>query len=63
MRVIPAVGLIGCSALAFTPPSSSALAGALVVFIGAVIYAVRRGSAPRGSAGHRRVGLPHNPDG
>ncbi|MET8651557.1 APC family permease [Nocardia aurea] len=51
MRAIPVAGLIGCSTLAFTLPSSSMLAGALVVFIGAVIYAVRRWSTPRGSAG------------
>ncbi|WP_308165502.1 APC family permease [Nocardia noduli] len=51
MRAIPVAGLIGCATLAFTLPSSSMLAGALVVFIGAVIYAVRRWSTPRGSAG------------
>ncbi|MGZ4513630.1 MAG: APC family permease [Mycobacterium sp.] len=41
-RVIPAVGLIGCLALAFALPIPSVLAGAAVLAAGAAVYAVRR---------------------
>ncbi|MEU0678038.1 APC family permease [Streptomyces sp. NPDC006172] len=47
-RIIPAVGLAGCLVLAFTLPVSSVVAGAVVLAIGAVAYAVRRLSARQG---------------
>ncbi|WP_442930041.1 APC family permease [Mycolicibacterium sp. BiH015] len=40
-RVVPALGLIGCLALAFTLPLSSVLAGAFVVLVGMVAYALQ----------------------
>ena len=48
-RVVPAVGLLGCLALALALPLTSVLAGALVLAVGAAAYAVRRrGAAPTG---------------
>jgi basic amino acid/polyamine antiporter, APA family len=41
-RVIPAVGFLGCLLLAGTLPGLSILAGAVVVALGAAIYAIRR---------------------
>ncbi|MFF2554214.1 APC family permease [Nocardia sp. NPDC058058] len=40
-RAIPIIGLIGCLTLAFTLPRGSVLTGALVIGIGAAIYALR----------------------
>ncbi|BBX66893.1 amino acid transporter [Mycolicibacterium psychrotolerans] len=40
-RVLPTVGLIGCLTLAFTLPLSSVLAGAAVVIVGMLTYAVQ----------------------
>ncbi|WP_059015583.1 APC family permease [Mycobacterium sp. M26] len=40
--VIPAAGLLGCVVLAFALPLPSVLAGAALLAIGAVVYAVRR---------------------
>ncbi|MFQ6329066.1 APC family permease [Nocardia sp. CWNU-33] len=42
VRLIPAIGLLGCLILAFTLPMASVLAGAAVVAIGAAIYVARR---------------------
>ncbi|WP_406236828.1 APC family permease [Nocardia sp. NBC_01009] len=42
VRLIPAIGLLGCLILAFTLPMASVLVGAAVVAIGAAIYVVRR---------------------
>lgn len=42
VRAIPVVGALGCVLLAFTLPGSAVLAGAAVVVLGAVIYALRR---------------------
>ncbi|MGF6885134.1 hypothetical protein ABIA39_003291 [Nocardia sp. GAS34] len=39
---IPAIGLIGCLALAFTLPHASAVGGAVVVALGAALYLFRR---------------------
>ena len=41
-RVIPVAGLLGCVVLAFTLPWVSVAAGAGVVLLGALVYAVRR---------------------
>ena len=41
-RILPAVGLVGCLALAFALPLTSVLSGAAVLVLGAAIYAVRR---------------------
>ncbi len=41
-RVVPVVGLVGCLTLAVTLPWSSVAAGAVVVAVGAVAYALRR---------------------
>ncbi|NEW42463.1 amino acid permease [Nocardia cyriacigeorgica] len=41
LRVIPALGLIGCLALACTLPAEAVLAGAAVTAIGAIAYLVR----------------------
>jgi basic amino acid/polyamine antiporter, APA family len=41
-RVIPVLGLLGCALLAVTLPIASVVAGAGVVLLGAVIYAVRK---------------------
>lgn len=41
-RVIPAVGLVGCLMLAFALPVGSVVAGAAVLALGALLYAVRR---------------------
>ncbi|MEV6431985.1 APC family permease [Nocardia sp. NPDC051463] len=42
VRLIPAIGLLGCLLLAFTLPMASVLAGTAVVAVGAAIYTVRR---------------------
>ncbi|MFJ2866086.1 APC family permease [Kitasatospora sp. NPDC087314] len=42
--LIPALGLAGCLVLAFALPPSSVLSGAAVLAVGAVAYAVRRGT-------------------
>ncbi len=44
-RVIPAVGLAGCLALAFALPASSVIWGAAVLALGAAAYGVRRAVA------------------
>ena len=41
-KVIPVAGLVGCLALAFTLPVSSALTGIAVLLVGAGLYALRR---------------------
>jgi basic amino acid/polyamine antiporter, APA family len=41
-KVIPAAGLVGCLALAFTLPLTSVVAGVVVLTVGAAIYAARR---------------------
>ncbi|MCE4946707.1 APC family permease [Streptomyces albulus] len=46
-RIVPAVGLTGCLALAFALPPTSAAVGAAVLAVGAALYAVRR-RPPRG---------------
>ena len=55
VRLIPALGLLGCLTLAVTLPLTSVVAGAAVVAVGAAIYIVRRrpitGSA---NTAHRR---------
>ncbi|MDV3125706.1 amino acid permease [Mycobacterium sp. 21AC1] len=40
-RVIPATGLVGCLVLAFALPPASVTAGAAVVAVGALLYALR----------------------
>lgn len=40
-RVIPAMGLVGCLVLAFALPPASGVAGAAVVTVGALLYALR----------------------
>ncbi len=53
-RVVPTVGLLGCVLLAFSLPTTSVLAGVLVLAVGAVVYGVRR-------AGHQGThGAPDN---
>ncbi|WP_282698320.1 APC family permease [Streptomyces sp. CC208A] len=47
-RLIPAVGLAGCLALAFALPASSVISGAAVIALGAAVYAVRRTLTARG---------------
>ncbi|MEU9602793.1 APC family permease [Streptomyces sp. NPDC048109] len=42
VRVIPAVGLAGCLALAFALPASSVIWGAAILALGAAAYGVRR---------------------
>ena len=42
VRLIPALGLLGCLTLAVTLPLASVAAGAAVVAVGAAIYIVRR---------------------
>ncbi|MFE3443733.1 APC family permease [Nocardia sp. NPDC059180] len=42
LRVIPALGLIGCLVLACTLPAEAALAGAAVTAVGAIVYLLRR---------------------
>ncbi|TDC27160.1 APC family permease [Streptomyces sp. 8K308] len=46
-RLVPAVGLVGCLALALALPLASVLAGALVLAVGAAGYAARRPGAAR----------------
>jgi APA family basic amino acid/polyamine antiporter len=41
-RLVPALGLIGCVVLAVALPLSSTIAGAAVLALGAVVYAIRR---------------------
>lgn len=41
LRWVPLVGLVGCVVLAFTLPAGSILAGALVLAMGAILYALR----------------------
>ncbi|MEU2772438.1 amino acid permease [Streptomyces sp. NPDC007162] len=41
-RVVPVVGLLGCATLAFALPTAAVEAGAAVLAVGAVAYAVRR---------------------
>ncbi|GAA1880079.1 APC family permease [Streptantibioticus ferralitis] len=41
-RIVPLVGLVGCTALAFALPVVSVLSGAAVLAAGALLYAVRR---------------------
>ncbi|WP_052849898.1 APC family permease [Streptomyces avicenniae] len=41
-RLVPAVGLAGCAALAFTLPLSSVASGATVLALGATVYGTRR---------------------
>ncbi|MER7840234.1 amino acid permease [Streptomyces sp. NPDC096040] len=41
-RVVPVIGLLGCAALAFALPVVSVAAGAAVLAVGALAYAVRR---------------------
>lgn len=48
-RVIPAVGLAGCLALAFALPASSVIWGAAVLALGAAAYGVRRMMPTRSS--------------
>ncbi|GAA3222948.1 hypothetical protein GCM10020256_30710 [Streptomyces thermocoprophilus] len=52
-RVGPAVGLIGCVALAFSLPVGSVAAGAAVVAAGVVAYGVRASVRRRRARGHR----------
>lgn len=49
-RVVPAVGLLGCAALAFALPVVPVAVGAGVLAVGAVAYGVRRWWAGRRSA-------------
>ncbi|MFJ3665676.1 APC family permease [Streptomyces sp. NPDC090106] len=42
VRVVPAVGLLGCAVLAFALPVGSVVVGAGVLVVGVVAYAVRR---------------------
>ncbi len=53
-RVVPTVGLLGCVLLAFSLPTTSVLAGVLVLAVGAVVYGVRR------AAHHGTHGAPDN---
>ncbi len=53
-RIVPAVGLVGCLALAFALPGPSIAAGAGVVALGIIVYAVRAQLA-------RRAGSPGAP--
>ncbi|MFF5158321.1 APC family permease [Streptomyces sp. NPDC000348] len=46
-RVVPAVGLAGCLALAFALPASSVIWGAAVLALGAAAHGVRRAVAAR----------------
>ncbi|WP_030255369.1 APC family permease [Streptomyces violens] len=46
-RVVPAVGLAGCLALAFALPVTSVLAGTAVLAAGAAVYGIRRATAGR----------------
>ncbi|WP_415852305.1 amino acid permease, partial [Streptomyces albus] len=46
-RLVPAVGLAGCLALAFALPPSSVVAGAAVLAVGAAIHGARRATAAR----------------
>ncbi|WP_055499417.1 APC family permease [Streptomyces albus] len=46
-RLVPAVGLAGCLALAFALPPSSVVAGAAVLTVGAAVYGARRATAAR----------------
>jgi APA family basic amino acid/polyamine antiporter len=50
-RVIPVVGVVGCLGLAAALPRASALAGAAVVALGVVVYAVRSAWLRRSGSG------------
>jgi APA family basic amino acid/polyamine antiporter len=54
-RYLAALGVLGCVSLALTLPLYSVLAGAAVLLLGCIVYAVRRGR-PRGE--WRRVRAP-----
>ena len=41
-RLVPIVGAIGCTVLAFTLPLTSVLTGAAVIVLGALVYGARR---------------------
>jgi APA family basic amino acid/polyamine antiporter len=45
-RAVPALGMVGCLALAFTLPLHSVLPGACVVLVGAAAYGIRKGRRP-----------------
>lgn len=49
-RLIPVVGVTGCLVLAFSLPAQSVVTGALVVALGALVYAVRRRPGSSGPA-------------
>ena len=42
-RIVPTVGFVGCLVLAFALPLNSVLVGAVVLLVGTVAYAARRG--------------------
>jgi APA family basic amino acid/polyamine antiporter len=46
-RVLPALGLLGCVALAFALPGVSVVVGAAVLAVGAAAYGVRLWATPR----------------
>jgi APA family basic amino acid/polyamine antiporter len=48
-RVVPALGLLGCAALAFALPASSVLVGSAVLAVGVAVRLVRRRAAGRGT--------------
>ncbi|MFT2015017.1 APC family permease [Streptomyces sp. 796.1] len=50
-RLVPALGIVGCAALACTLPATSAVAGAAVLAAGALAYGVRARWARRGGTG------------
>ncbi|MFD4405438.1 APC family permease [Nocardia sp. NPDC058499] len=49
-RLIPVAGVTGCLVLAFSLPAQSVVTGALVVALGALVYAVRRRAGSSGPA-------------
>jgi APA family basic amino acid/polyamine antiporter len=46
-RIVPALGLAGCLALAFALPVSSVISGAAVLAVGAAVYGLRRTAGAR----------------
>jgi APA family basic amino acid/polyamine antiporter len=42
VRVVPALGLVGCLGLAFTLPAASVAAGMVVLAAGVAVYGIRR---------------------
>ncbi|MEU8777343.1 amino acid permease [Streptomyces sp. NPDC048606] len=48
-RIVPAIGLAGCLALAFALPVASVVTGAAVLAVGAAAYGLRRASAGGGA--------------